>query len=254
MAKIKRKVKKRLKKLGIFCLIILGGFLIFEAAQYYLVSSEDLIPDNQVKDYYNVSDFGFIRVTSEKDYNGNGIDDTTDILNGERKEVEANPKYVDKYYENGYPPAGEGVCTDLIWRSFKEAGYDLKSMISTDIRKITKNNAYKIGLIDDNIDFRRVVNQEIFFQRYAEELTTDYYELGEFMPGDILTFNNSEHIAMVSDKYNVKGIPYLIQNRDEKQKQKEEDRLEKTDMKLTGHYRFMYNDKVKKLLDKIQNT
>ena len=215
MAKVKRKVKKRLKNIGKFLVAVIIGVLIFEGCKYYLTSSEDLIPNNQVKDYYNISDFGFVRLTSEKDYNENGIDDTTDILNGERKEVENNPKYVDKYYQNGYAPEGEGVCTDTIIRAFKEAGYDLKTMISTDIRKINKNKTYKIDLIDDNIDFRRVTNQDIFFERYAEELTLDYTEVGEFMPGDILVFDDSSHIAMVSDKYNVKGIPFVIQNRDQ---------------------------------------
>ena len=72
------------------------------------------------------------------------------------------------------------------------------------------------------------------------------------MPGDILVFDNGDHIAMTSDKYNANGVPYLIQNRDETQKQKEEDRLEKTDMKVTDHYRFEYNNKIKDLINKIK--
>ena len=70
------------------------------------------------------------------------------------------------------------------------------------------------------------------------------------MPGDIVTFDDSAHIAMISDKYNINGVPYLIQNRDETQKQKEEDRLETTEMKVTGHYRFTYTDKIEKLINK----
>jgi len=32
-----------------------------------------------------------------------------------------------------YPPDDEGVCTDLVWRAFKNAGYSLKDMVNKDI-------------------------------------------------------------------------------------------------------------------------
>ena len=123
-------------------------------------------------------------------------------------------------------------------------------MMDKDIEETQKKGTYNIEIVDQNIDFRRVINQEIFFQRYAESLNTDIYAIGEFMPGDIITFDNSAHIAMISDKYNINGVPYVIQNRDETQKQKEEDRLETTEMKVTGHYRFTYTDKIEKLINK----
>ena len=50
---------------------------------------------------------------------------------------------------------------------------------------------------------------------------------------------------------NENGIPYLIQNRSEEQEEKEEDRIEKTDMSITGHYRFTYNRELKRLIKKI---
>ena len=76
------------------------------------------------------------------------------------------------------------------------------------------------------------------------------YNIGEFMPGDILVFDDSAHIAMVSDKYTKDGVPYIIQNRDEKQKKKEENRLEKTTMQITEHYRFEYNKKLHELINR----
>ena len=125
-------------------------------------------------------------------------------------------------------------------------------MIAADIREEekAKKNTYDIEIIDDNIDFRRVDNQETFFIRYLPSLTTDIYEIGEFQPGDIVTFDYSDHVAMISDKYNKNGVPYLIQNRDETQKEKEEDRLEITDMEVTGHYRFEYSDKLQEIINK----
>lgn len=125
--------------------------------------------------------------------------------------------------------------------------------MAQDIRDEYDNNTYSIEIIDDNIDFRRVGNQEIFLLRYAESLDIDIYNVGDFMPGDIVTFDDSANIAMISDKYNENGVPYLIQNRDETQEVKEEDRLEITDMQVTGHYRFEYNESLQNLINKIDN-
>ena len=151
----------------------------------------------------------------------------------------------------GIPPENEGVCTDVIWRALMEAGYLLKDMMAKDIRDTYDEDVYGIEIVDDNIDFRRVGNQETFLKRYATSLTTDIEDIKEFMPGDIVTFNDSEHIAIISDKRNAHGIPYLIQNSDEKQTEKEEDVLEITDMVVTGHYRFTYNENLKELIDSL---
>jgi len=257
MAK-KKKMKKGFKKLirNFIILIVIGLLLVTgtKAAEYYMSYNEELKPVSHKKEYYNISDFGFIKVTSEEDYDEDGVDDYTDILNGEKKYAEYNPAYISKYYAGGYPPVEkEGVCTDLVWFSFKEAGYSLKDMIVYDIHKEAKKDTYGIEIIDDNIDFRRVGNQEIFFQRYAKTLDPDIYNIGEFMPGDIITFDYSMHIAMISDKYNKNGVPYVIQNRDETQKEKEEDRLEITDMEVTGHYRFEYTQKIQELINEMNN-
>lgn len=251
--KIKKKFKQRLKTLSLSLGIIILIILAFQVAKYYLISSEELTPVSEKKEYYNISDFGFVRQKSITDYDKDGIDDYTEYLNGEKEYAKWNPAYVSNYYAGGYPEVKkEGVCTDVVWYALQTAGYDLKSMIDKDIAETNKKNIYIIEIVDGNIDFRRVINQEVFFQRYAESLSTDIYEVGEFMPGDIITFDDSAHIAMVSDKYNINGVPYLIQNRDETQKQKEEDRLETTEMKVTGHYRFTYTDKIKDLINKIK--
>lgn len=250
----KRKRKIRLKKsvknflkfnIFMFALLIFGMCFC-----YYYFYSMELIPDNNLNsDYYLYSDLGFVGVFSDNDFDNDGVDDITDIIYGEKEYASFNPFYKSEYYANGYPPVEkEGVCTDLIWYSLKSAGFDLKSLIDKDIKNDTDKHIYGLKNPDSNIDFRRVSNQEIFFQRYAKSLNTDYSDIGSFMPGDILVFDNQDHIAMVSDKFNKNGVPYLIQNRDETQKEKEEDRLEITDMKVTGHYRFIYNDKLLNLI------
>ena len=77
------------------------------------------------KQYYTAEDFGIQTVTSPVDYNGNGVDDYTDILLGARKDAKQKPRYDGAYVDGGYPPEDTGVCTDLIWRAFREAGYSL---------------------------------------------------------------------------------------------------------------------------------
>lgn len=50
-----------------------------------------------------------------------------------RKDAKNHPTHDSGYYQGGYPPADRGACTDLVWRAFREAGYDLKAMVDADI-------------------------------------------------------------------------------------------------------------------------
>ena len=247
--KKKKKLKKEVKRTIIIIILIIFILIAVVGIRYYHDLAEDLVPIKEKKEYYTISDFGFINEHANNDQNKNDIDDIEDIIIGEEKVIEYNPKYVSTYYQNGYAPKNEGVCTDVIWYAFNEAGYDLKKLISQDIQNTKKKNTYGVLYPDPNIDFRRVSNQEIFLMRYGETLDTDMYSIGNFMPGDILTFDDSAHIAMVGEKYNKNGVPYLVQNRDETQKETEEDRLEKNEMKVTGHYRFKYSKDLQKLID-----
>lgn len=246
--KLKKSVKKTIKISTIVVSIILVVVALAFAGEYYFTYNKQLKPITEKKEYYNISDFGFVFPTSNKDYNKNGKDDYTDIFEGEKKYAELNPKYKSDYYAGGYPPVEkEGIATDLIWYSLQNAGYNLKDLITKDINKNRKK--YDIEITDSNIDFRRIYVQETFFSRYAKVLDTDMYNVKEFMPGDIITFDNYDHIAMISDKYTIDGVPYIIHNLNTKQKSKEENFLEKTDMKITGHYRFEYNKKIQELIN-----
>ncbi len=190
------------------------------------------------KKTYTALDFQIETVLSGIDYNQNGIDDYQDILIGAKKEAKRKPKYISKYYSEGYPPENEGVCTDVIWRALREAGYDLKNLVTEDIKN--NRDAYpNIINPDSNIDFRRVTNLNIYFNRNVLVLTTDISDIQSFQPGDIVVFGN-EHIGILSDKRNKKGIPYLIHNAG--QPRLEEDTLERWNRKkkITGHYRFSF--------------
>ena len=247
--RIKKSVKKKFMIFIFIILLAIGLFLGAEYLEYQILTNmdRDLII-NEKQEYYTARDFGFVDFKSSSDYDFNGIDDTTDILNAAKKFAENNPKYVSKYYENGYPPDNEGVSTDVVWYSLKGAGFYLKDMIHYDITKLDKKNEYKIDIPDNNIDFRRTGNIELFLTRYGIKLTNNFNDFYEFMPGDIIIFDNGDHVAIISDKRSENGIPYIIHNRGNGQKEKEEDFLETTDMVITGHFRFFYDEKVKNLL------
>lgn len=158
------------------------------------------------------------RIVSSSDKDQDGLNDTEDILEGARKDAENKPRYKDGYYAGGYPPDDEGVCTDVIWRAFRNAGYMLKDMIDEDIANHPDLYPRVAGNPDPNIDFRRIKNLRVFFDRYAESLTTEIIpgnekNLVQWQAGDIVVFDDPvEHIAILSDIRNEDGIPLMIHN------------------------------------------
>jgi uncharacterized protein YijF (DUF1287 family) len=106
-------------------------------------------------------------------------------------------------------------------------------MVDNDIK--SRPEAYiQITKHDTNIDFRRVRNLRVFFDKYAVSLTTDINDISEWQPGDIIIFNDNSHIGIVSDKRNRDGNTYIIHNGG--QPNREEDYLKRT--KVVAHYRF----------------
>lgn len=179
------------------------------------------------------------RIYSEIDYNNNGIDDYSDIVKGARIDAENLPKYDGSFYtKGGYPPDNVGVCTDLVWRAFKEAGYSLKDMVDKDIA-LNQKDYPRIKTPDPNIDFRRVKNLQVFFSKYAKSLTTDVKKVDEWQPGDIVIFKNASHIGIISDKRMRNGRPYVLHNNGQLLC-REEDYL--NGHEVGYHYRFISSD------------
>lgn len=158
------------------------------------------------------------RILSEHDQDADGIDDLDDIVQGARAEVSRHPSYRSAYYQGGYPPADEGVCTDVVWRALKDAGYNLKEMVDRDIASNMTAYPRVQGKRDPNIDFRRVPNLTSFFNRHAIKLTTDIKpgdaeNLKLWQGGDIVVFGKPmPHIGIVSDKRRRDRVPLLIHN------------------------------------------
>lgn len=203
--------------------------VLFLIVGIYIASIFNILPEITFKAEF----FDIETVYSSVDFNSNGVDDYTDILLGARTDAQNHPRYDSSYWAEGYPPDDIGVCTDVVWRAFKNAGYSLRDMVDADIQ-ISPQDYPNVVKRDNNIDFRRVKNLRVFFEKYAEKLTLDTADIAQWQPGDIVIFGNDKHIGIVSDKRNIKGQPYIIHNGG--QPNREEDYFERGT--VTGHYRF----------------
>lgn len=150
-------------------------------------------------------------------------------------------------YPNGDLDPSIGVCTDLIVRVFRKAGYDLQKLVYEDASKnisaypyatwgMTKPNA--------NIDHRRVPMLNAYFKRFAKSLTTETTadKLGQWQAGDIVIWDltgkgKHDHIGIVSDKRLKKSNrPLVIDNFPDPGYVYEGDRLE--EWTIRAHFRF----------------
>lgn len=232
-----------------FKIIILGVVIIIVSFTLYnyLIQNKDYSKINNrniITKLFKEIEVEKILINSDKD--NDGIHDLQDIVDGARNDAGNKPKYTDKYYSGGYPPDNEGVCTDVVWRSLKNAGYNLKDLIDIDIKSNISDYPRISGeAIDSNIDFRRVPNLISFFRKYGDVLTTeiipgDKENLREWQGGDIVAFDKPyEHIAIVSDKRNKDGVPYIIHNSGPYSR--EEDALlywHENVSKITWHFRY----------------
>lgn len=176
---------------------------------------------------------GYPQYESQTDADGDGIDDQTDLLRSARAYLATSPKYKSKYYETGYPDDEYGVCTDVLAFAMRGAGYDLMTLVHEDI--LAHPEDYDIDIPDINIDFRRVRNLRVYFRRNAISLTTDLSETEEWQGGDIVMFK--EHVAIVSDRRNARGVPLVLHLSGSLQLTHEEDILEKRN-DITDHFRL----------------
>ena len=217
------------KKLIICCI---PAFLIILVTLFYLIyiSNFNTI---FIKKYTN-KDFNIDDYISNIDMDNDGIDDQTDMLQSVKEYIATKPKYESKYYATGYPDDEYGVCTDVVAFGMLGAGYNLMNLVNMDIQN--NLSMYNIDVIDKNIDFRRVRNLKVYFKNNAISLTTDINKISEWQGGDIVIFH--DHIAVISDRRNEKGIPFIIHNANPFQLNYEEDLLEYYQSEITGHFRI----------------
>ena len=224
-----------MKKIFFAFILLLACFILL--ILIFLLNHSNILP--LPKTIFSAEDFGIIPLKSNTDFDHDGIDDYTDIMLGARQDAENHPIYKSAYYAGGYPPDSESVCTDVVWRAFKNAGYNLKDLIDEDIKNNVEAYPRVGGKPDPNIDFRRVPNLISFFSRKSTSLSTDLSQVVDWQAGDIVTFGHT-HIGIISDKRNKNGVPYLIHNGG--QKKREEDILEIYSLysEISGHFRWTY--------------
>lgn len=232
MARMRRENRRtKRKKQMLRRAVILSMFAIVIAAGTGLLYKWNVIPHA----YYYNKDFEIAEYKSRIDGDGDGIDDQTDILEGVRTYIATNPQYKSVYYAGGYPDDQYGVCTDVVAQGFLNAGYDLMELVSADIAEAPEE--YNIETPDKNIDFRRVRNLRVFFERHATNLTTDVSEIDQWQGGDIIVFES--HIGIISDKRNKDGVVFIIHHGSPTQVGYEQDILEGRD-DIVGHFRWSY--------------
>ena len=151
-----------------------------------------------------------------------------------------DPKYVVITYPNGDVPMEKGVCTDVVIRSFRNAGVDLQREVHEDMRLnfSVYPNKWNLKSPDTNIDHRRVPNLQTYFSRRGKSLIVT--TKGEnYKPGDVVSWDldgkGLTHIGLVSDVWNERTKRYsIIHNIGAGAVL--EDRI--FDWKITGHYRY----------------
>ena len=212
-----------IKKSAIYVIAIVIIISVFAYRNYQNPSIKRPTGKYRVKQYH-----------SNNDQDNDGIDDQVDILENALEYISTKPKYQSKYYSTGYSDDEYGVCTDVVAHALKNAGYDLMTLIQEDIQNHSSD--YAINQPDINIDFRRVRNLKVYFDHTAQILTTDVKDIEDWQGGDIIVFRN--HIGIVSDRRNERGVPYVIHHDSPWQLAYEQDILEKRN-DIVGHYRIV---------------
>jgi uncharacterized protein YijF (DUF1287 family) len=156
------------------------------------------------------------------DADGDGLPDPLDVLIGARKAVLNADRYDGRYERIPYPggdvPRSIGVCTDVIVRSLRNAGYDLQRLVHEDILRAPK--AYPmVQKPNTDIDHRRVKSLLPFFRRATEAHSAALADPRDpLRPGDVVfmdTFGDrpgSEHVGVIADTRAASGQPLVINN------------------------------------------
>lgn len=160
------------------------------------------------------------------DRDDDGIPDTLDVLIGAKKAAlnadaytaEAED-YISMPYPNGDIPRTIGVCTDVLIRAIRNAGSDLQKDLHEDIRRARRAYPMVKGWGDPSIDQRRVGTLLPYFQRHWHAHTARVDDPDDpYLPGDVIfmdTFPNRsgpDHVGIVSDTLDDRGLPLIINN------------------------------------------
>ena len=166
------------------------------------------------------------------------------VLESAREQVKLTRGYSQGYVQIAYPggdlPIETGACTDVVIRSFRNAGVDLQKEVHEDMLSNFAAYPQKWGLPgpDTNIDHRRVPNLQTFFTRKGKSLPVTS-SASDYMPGDVVSWDldgkGMTHIGLVSNVWSEGTKRYLVIHNIGGGANLE-DRL--FSWKITGHFRY----------------
>lgn len=116
-----------------------------------------------------------------------------------------DPSYVRLDYPGGDVPESTGVCADVVIRALRVAlALDLQRAVHEDMRTAFEAypRAWGLKRPDRNIDHRRVLNLETWFQRQGWSLPLSR-EAEDWQPGDLVSWrldSGAPHIGVVSTR------------------------------------------------------
>ena len=155
-------------------------------------------------------------VLSGIDANMNGIDDSLDIVTGARAQVRAETAYKSAYYQGGYPPEAEGVCTDLVWRALGVQGTTSRHLwTGTSPRQSRTIQGSKARLTptstSEGAQPLRILLEDFHIPSLPRLSPGTPVTPREWQPGDMVIFGRGcDHIGIVSDRRLKNGIPLII--------------------------------------------
>ena len=220
---------RSLRRIIIFVVpLLIIGFAVSTLYKWNYIQHQQHLPN----------EFGIPEYGTGLDANNNHVNDAKDVLQGALDYTARKPVYEDlREYPGGLPEGKNGSAGDVVAFGFKNAGYDLQKLIYQDI---TKNpDVYdKSNPLNEDIAFRVVENQRIFFSRYAEAHDNNYYNVRDWQMGDVVFFEKN-HVAIVADKVNGNGVRFIVHNFWRYQAGYYQDVLETNAWgKVVGHYRL----------------
>jgi uncharacterized protein YijF (DUF1287 family) len=147
------------------------------------------------------------------DADKDGIPDPLDVLIGGKKTVLDAAPYGGQYmvidYPNGDIPRGMGVCTDVIIRAARNAGFDLQSALQRDIRAARRSYPM-VKRPNANIDHRRVKTILPYFVRHWDRRKVELDAKDDpLRPGDVV-FMDTFPSKSGPDQIGPSGLPLVI--------------------------------------------
>ena len=142
-------------------------------------------------------------------------------------------------YPNGDVPDHIGVCTDLIVRAYRTVGIDLQQAVHVDMKANFGAYPKTWGHSgpDANIDHRRVLNLQVFFERKGMVLG-ESPNAEDYRPGDLVTWmlpRNLPHIGIVVNRRSSDGRRPLVVHNIGAGPELDDVLFE---FPITGHYRY----------------